>query len=70
MDRGYKETHSRREMLKYIKCELSSTLVVIVDVGQHISEKTHKLNALKFWIKVCYQKSLVWLFLAYYVDQT
>jgi hypothetical protein len=57
MDRGYKETHSRREMLKYIKCELSSTLVVIVDVGQHISEKTHKLNILDEYVVL---ESLVW----------
>jgi hypothetical protein len=39
-------------MLRYIKCELSPTLVERVDVEQYISEKTNKPNVLRFWMNV------------------
>jgi hypothetical protein len=32
--------------------ELSTTLFKKVEVGQFISEMTHKLNVLRFWVKI------------------
>jgi hypothetical protein len=34
------------------KCELSPTLLRKVEVEHFISRKTHKLNALRFWVRV------------------
>jgi hypothetical protein len=62
----YRETNTCGKMLKYIKCELSLTLIERVDVIQHISERTHKLNVLRFWVKVwCQSRKLLFRPLAF-----
>jgi hypothetical protein len=41
------------------KCELSPTLLKKVEVEHFISRKTHKLNTLRFWVRV-WCPTLLW----------
>jgi hypothetical protein len=57
-------------MLKYIKCELSLILIRRVDVQQYISEMTHILNALRFWLKAWCQVTCMVALSSMYVSNS
>jgi GTPase Era involved in 16S rRNA processing len=72
MDCEHEETHTWEEILRYIKCELSHTLVAKVEIEQFISERTHKAcfivqclmcrsNSVKFLIILLVFKCLFYL---------